>query len=452
MDARQRTAVIGATVIRGDGRPAIDDAVVLIADGRFTVVGRAADVPVPDDATVVDARGQFLIPGLIEGHAHLTSFVSAKYHPDTGAFGVVPPVMEAMLAHGITTIRDTGGPDIESFHALRQHSKPWPRLFGSGPNLESLPGGPWLGMWKTDNPNEAREFVRREADAGVDFVKVYVFMGAAVLSAVVDEAHSLGLPVAAHVGHALTVEEAVLLGVDALEHVRVGPELLSPEQLAQFRALPPRPMDELASLRFWRWAGADSPESDRVIKLMVDRGVVMTPTLVTFLRLMGIEDSLPVVNPASPLASDELISSLGGHVDGDGSPRSDASSAEDRRLARAEFESMCAFFSRAAQAGLTVVAGSDSPSLAIMPGQSLHDEMALLVRNGFSPAQAITAATATPARLLGRSHEIGTIDQGKFADLVLLSQDPRIDIEAIRSVRSVFVGGEQLVSARLSRA
>ncbi len=440
-----RTAITGATVIRGDGRPEIPDGVVLIAGDRITVVGRSADVPIPADARVVDARGQFLLPGFIEAHAHLTSFVSEAYHPGAGEFGVVEPVMDALLAHGVTTVRDTGGPDLESFQTLRHHTRAWPRVFASGPNLESLPGGPWLGMWKTDDPELAREFVRREAAAGVDFIKIYVFMGPEVLSAVVDEAHRLGLPVAAHVGHALTVEQAVRLGVDALEHVRVGPELLSEDGLAQFRALVPRPLDELASLRFWRWASPESREADRVIELLVDRGIVMTPTLVTMLRLMGIEDpALPVRHPASGEPTPELVAALGGHVDGDGTPRSAGFSAEDRRLAQLEFDAMSAFLARAVSAGLTVCAGSDSPSLPILPGQSLHDELALLVRSGLTPGQAITAATATPASLLGRSHELGTVDQGKLADLVLLADNPVRDIAASRSIRTVFLGGVEL--------
>src|SRR5262249_52936182 len=159
--------------IPGDGRAPIPDSVLLVDEGRIVALGDAR-TPVPADADVIDLAGKFVLPGLTEGHAHVSGFASEAYHPDAdGRFRAAPPLMEDLLTWGVTTVRDTGGPDLESTQELKKHGQAWPRFFGSGPNLDGHPGGPWKGMWKTDDPREVRDLVEIEADAGMDFIKVY---------------------------------------------------------------------------------------------------------------------------------------------------------------------------------------------------------------------------------------------------------------------------------------
>jgi imidazolonepropionase-like amidohydrolase len=439
-DAR-RIAVVGATVVATDGGASIDDAMVLLDGHKFSWVGRRGERAIPDDARVVDAAGRWMIPGLVEGHCHVSGFASDAYHPGLGPFAAAPPVMEAFARHGITTVRDTGGPDLASMESLQHHDRPWPRFFGSGPNLDGLPGGPWKGIWKTEDPAEAERFVAREHEGGADFIKVYAWMKAPVMQAVVDESHRRGLRVAAHVGHAVTVEEAVSIGVDALEHVRVGPELLDDGQRAHLASLPPRYHDELASGAAWRFIDPDGPAVERIIRLLLEHHVYLTPTLVIHQRILqgtgdDHEDPADVGDPGSGLAQ---------HEDAQGLVRE--RTEEEMAEGRLEFERICRFVGRAHQAGLRIVAGSDTPGPTLLPGASLHEELGLLTGVGLSPREALAAATTVPAALLGRSHHFGAIRPGLAADFVLLDADPLADIANVGRVASTWRDGRPLAPA-----
>jgi imidazolonepropionase-like amidohydrolase len=433
------TAVLGATVLAGAGRPAIDDAMVLMEGARFVWVGRRGQRDIPPGVQIVDATGQWMIPGLVEGHCHVSGFASAAYHPGLGRYAAAPGVMAELARCGVTTVRDTGGPDLESMQLLQGHDQPWPRFFGSGPNLDGHPGGPWKGMWKSDDPAVATDYVRLEDEGGADFIKVYAWMTAPVMQAVVDEAHRRGLRVAGHVGWKVTVEEAVRMGVDALEHVRVGRELVDADTLRAIDALPYRHHDELASGAPWRWADPDGPEATRVLNLLVEHGVYLTPTLVVHERVLHASER---VQPDGEDAT--MGEAFAAHDDGAGLARD--YSAEDLEHGRVEFQRICRFVARAAEAGVPIVAGSDTPSASIRPGLSLHEELGLLVAAGLSNAEALRAATATPAALLGRSHCQGTIANGFLADFVLLDADPMADIANTTKISATWREGVPLVA------
>ena len=420
---RDLTAYVGALAVPGDGRAPIRDSVLLVAGGRVVALGPAS-TPIPADAVRVDLRGRYLLPGLTESHAHISGFASEAYHPDApGKFRAAPPLMESLLRWGVTTVRDTGGPDLASTQALQKHGQAWPRFFGSGPNLDGHPGGPWKGMWKTDDPAEVRDLVEIEADAGMDFIKVYAWMGEEVMAEAIRTAHGFGLLVA---GHVVTAERAVELDIDALEHVRIGRELVPDDRLAELLALPGKPRDEMASSKPWRFVDLDSAPVDRVIDLLVRSGTYLTPTLAIF------ESHL---DPEAGAAGD---ASLHHHDSITGELQYDGTEAE---AARHEFELMQAFVGRAHAAGVRICAGSDTPSPVLTPGESLHTELGLLVQAGLTPLQAIEAATQTPARLLGHAHEIGSLSNGHHADFVVLDANPLADIANTRTVETVVLGG-----------
>ncbi|MHA3701313.1 amidohydrolase family protein [Jatrophihabitans sp. YIM 134969] len=426
MTGADTVAYLGATVVPGDGRPPVRDAVLLVSHGRVVALG-GATTPVPADATRVDVRGRWILPGLTESHAHISGFASEAYHPEVeGKFRAAPPLMESMLRWGVTTVRDTGGPDLASTQALQRHGQRWPRFFGSGPNLDGHPGGPWKGMWKTDDPVEVRDLVEIEYDAGMDFIKVYAWMNEEVMTAAIRAAHEFGLRVAGHVGGVVTAERAVEIGIDALEHVRIGRELVPEDLLPQLYALPAKPRDIMASSKPWRFVDLDSPPVERVIDLLVASGTYLTPTLAIF------ETHL---DPDGEQAGDPSLhhhDSITGELQYDGS---------ETEAARHEFELMQAFVGRAHAAGVRICAGSDTPSPVLTPGESLHTELGLLVQAGLTPLQAIEAATSVPARLLGHGHEIGALSNGLHADFVVLDADPLADIANTRSIESVFLGG-----------
>jgi imidazolonepropionase-like amidohydrolase len=438
-DGTGRMAVLAGTLVPGDGRAALTDALVLAQDGRITWVGRRSEGVVPDDAVVVDASDGWVLPGLVEGHAHITSFASAAYHPDAPPpLHDAPLLLDAFSRWGVTTIRDTGGPELGALRTLQAHTGPWPRLFGSGPNLDGNPGGPWKGMWKSDDPVEAVEFVAREADAGVDFVKVYAWMTPEVLAAVVEASHRRGLRVAGHVGHLVTAREAVRLGVDALEHVRVGRELLDEAGTAAWHALPRRPRDEMSDTRPWRFVDPDGAAVDELLGYLVEHGTWLTPTLAVHEVIAGGHGHEHGTSP-------EITAAIDLHRDAT-SARGEPSE-EDRRWAALEFERICRFVARAHEAGVRICAGSDTPSGSVAPGSGIHRELELLVAAGISPAEAIRSATSRTAELLGRSAVLGSVTPGTFADLVVTGTDPLADVSATRDIRTVLLAGRQVHTA-----
>jgi imidazolonepropionase-like amidohydrolase len=419
-------AYVGATAIPGDGRLPFTDSVLLVENGRIIALGDQ-HTPIPDAAVRVDLTGKFVLPGLTEGHAHVSGFASEAYHPDEpGAFRAAPPLMEDLLSWGVTTVRDTGGPDLESTQGLQRHSEVWPRFFGSGPNLDGSPGGPWKGMWKTEEPSEVGDLVTAEAEGGMDFIKVYAWMTEPVLLEAIRAAHRHGLPIAGHVGYTVTAERAVELGIDALEHIRIGPELIPADRMAEYRALPFRPRDEMAAVTPWRFIDLDSAAVDRVIGKFVRAGTYLTPTL-------AIHESH--LAPASHSPGDKNFhdDSVTGELQHD--------PEDDVQVARMQFDRIVEFVGRAYASGVRVVAGSDTPSPALPPGASLHRELALLVQAGLTPLQAIEAATYTPAKLLGRSHETGSLRLGNRADLVVLGADPLADITNSSAIETVLLAG-----------
>ncbi|WP_033342725.1 amidohydrolase family protein [Catenuloplanes japonicus] len=427
-------AVLAGTLITGDERPPIKNALVLVRDGRITSVGRRAEREIPADMTVVDASDGWVTPGLIEGHAHLTSFASAAYHPDaTGPYYDAPPLLDEFAKHGVTTIRDTGGPELGALRTLQTHDRDWPRLFGSGPNLDGLPGGPWKGMWKTDSVAEAVEFVAREADAGVDFIKVYAWMPLDMMAAVVEAAHRRGLRVAAHVGGQLvTARDAVRVGVDALEHIRIGPELLNDDGLSKYAALEQRPRDAMADTRYWRYIDPDGAEADDMIAYLIAHGTYLTPTFAVHEAILrqGIDHSH---------APAEVTAAINLHRDA--TSAKPVKTPEEIALGRVEMAAMLRFVGRAHDAGVRICAGSDTPSGSVTPGLGIHLELELLVEAGLSPLDALRAGTGRTAALLGRAAELGTVTNGCRADLLVLDADPLTDITATRKIRGVFRDG-----------
>jgi imidazolonepropionase-like amidohydrolase len=438
-------ALTGGRLVDGCGGPPVDGAAVLIDGERITWAGRAADAVIPDGFRRIDTTGQTILPGLIDAHAHVAAVMGGAelQTQDTGGFASF--FIGQFIRSGVTTVRDTGSPDTgPEFQLLREGRRDWPRFVGSGPNLDGSPGGPWPGLRVVDDPQLARSAVRELAARGVDFVKTYVWMPPATLAAVVAAAHAAGLPVAAHAGHILTAGEAVRLGVDALEHVRIGPELLSEEKRAALKALRTRDYDWLFDFRAWRFADLAGAETDRLIQLLLDRRIFLTPTLsVARAVLMG-DDEAITAPPGIGAFPDEVREQWHAEaftLDWE---------AEDFGWGRIELERQMQFVGLAARAGVRVVAGTDTPNPFVLPGQSMGDELELLVGSGLTPMQAIMAGTSRAAELLGLADRIGAVKPGYYADLAIVRGDPVSDITATRSVSLVIKSGQVVFAERPS--
>lgn len=425
----------GATLVDGTGRDAIEDAVVEVVGGRIANVSRRGDIAPAAGSTTVDLSGKTILPGLIDSHVHLGLLPYNR-------FGVEDPMplfdrfMKAFVEYGVTTVRCTGSPDLDwSFGILKEGNSRWPRFYGSGPNLDGPPGGPHPGLRVVRTPEDAQVQTLDLLDSGADFVKVYVWMTGELLRAVVSVAHSRGRKVAAHVGHSLTAEEAVLLGVDALEHIRVGAELLTDEQLAEVARLPVRAHDHLLSFRPWRYIDVESDRVDALLDLLVERGVYLTPTL-TLSRSALLNNEEEVREPEG---IDRMPHAVIDHWERKGWIND--YSTEDWEAAPTEWRRQVEFVGRAYRHGVRIAAGTDMPNPFILPGLGLHDELQLLHSSGMSPQAVIGAATRVGAELLSVDRDLGTVEKGKLADLLVVEGNPLQDLGCLRRPWAVLKEG-----------
>ena len=442
-------AFVGGTLIDGTGRRSVPDPVVVVAEGRILNVFRKGEIEIPETWEVVDTSGKYILPGLIECHTHIAGLNDDLYVKVDDQPGLVDIWMRAYIRNGVTTVRDTGNSDPDQAMAFcREEHEGWPRFFGAGPVLDGKadPPTPWRWLWVMDDEKTARETVARLVDGGVDFLKIYVWLQPEIMRVITDEAHRRGVKVTGHVGNVVTVEDSVKLGVDSLEHVRMGPELLGPDLRDRWNARTKRALDPIADYRAWRYAEPDLESAERLIKLLLERGVFWTPTL-TWSQSILKGDVPEVVAPAGmdvvPEDVQEQWKNYVYYFD---------YTKDDFVQAKTEMAKQMEFVGRAAREGVKVTAGTDASNPWVVPGFSLHEELVLLVQSGLSPMDAISASTGRAAALLGKDDEIGTVQKRRRADLLILNSDPLADIRHTQDIWSVLKDGEFVSGERSGSA
>lgn len=410
---------------------------VVVDEGRITMVAEG-DVSI-DALESVDGAGHYLIPGLWDFHVHLTY--------DERLTAAMPGLF---LNYGITSIRDTGGP-LESVlpvvEALRAEGATAPRVFFAGPLLDGADvvyDGENNALLGIANPDleTARANVARIADAGVDFLKVYEMVSPEVFEALVAEAEARGLPMDGHVPLSMRARD-VGPRVQSLEHLRnIELDCASdPEALLAKRRQRLRNPDRVSGAqlrsslhalqRLAAVAAYDEGECDDVISAMST--TIQVPTL----RLNALVLQPPFDRPDWDILLDKLPPGI---------EQSWRTTTESRRGAEQSGDDTFATWSlslveRMHRAGVPIGAGTDTPISFAAPGYSLHSELEMLVRAGLSPLEALRSATVRPAEFFGMASEMGTVEEGRLADLVLLSQNPLDDIANTRTIEAVVSKG-----------
>lgn len=375
-----------------------------------------------------------MIPGLIDAHTHMEVTLSGEeFGADSGE--VFDWHAAEFLAHGVTAVRDTGGTGFGSAYRrlLAEDTPEWPRFVGSGPNLDGPPGAPYPGLRVVRGPQDAADAAAELISMGAPFLKTYVWLPKEDLQAVVAVAHKRGIPVAAHVGNAVSVGEAVAAGVDALEHICSGRELLDAHSRALESELPERSHDWVLSLRPWRFVDLKSDQVLRHVEGLAAAGVTVTPTF-AILRVFCRPDEAEAMRAARhdlpPGLRDAWTTTW---------PATDYSE-DDRAHGEREWEAILEFVGMAHAAGVTLVAGSDIPNPGTYPGYSLHREIETLDGCGLGMVGAVHAATGGAADLMGRT-DIGTVRGGMRADLVVLDGDLAGDASSLTRIRAVLRDG-----------
>ena len=402
---------------------------VLVRGDRIAVVAPDGRVDIPGGATTVDARGQVLIPGLWDAHAHLSNA------------GVCS--LKQSIAHGITAVRDLGGPPAEGL-AWRQDITAGrmigPRLFLAGLNIESsawmerakqffavsVPAGKnypiwdWSPRFVMNGPQDAVAAV--DSAAQFDVVK-FRNLGAEAFRALATQTRRRARRLVGHAPLGIGLADAAEAGLRSLEH---GQNLAV----------------AMGSLS----AATREQQYGRIAR----SGMSITPTLVsdgmwapTDLVRRVIADSEGRIDPRRRHVSAQQLTIWEAMLIGREEP--------NRETYERAFGEEIAVVREAHRAGVVLLAGTDLGTVLTYPGSSLHEELELLVaRVGLSPLEALRTATLNPARFFGLEREMGEIKAGMVADLVLLRRDPLRDIRAARDIQSVIAAGRYFDSNALA--
>ncbi len=376
-------AITGASLIDVTGkRPVQADATVVVTDGRISAVGPSRRVQIPAGATVVNASGKTLIPGLWDMHAH---FEQVEWGP-------------IYLAAGVTTVRDVGN-ELEFVRSVRDAIASGkgigPRMLlagiidGNGPNA--------MGAIRATTPEEARAVVRRYHDAGFDQIKIYSSISLDVLRAATAEAHRLGMTVTGHVPDGIDAFQAIDAGLDQINHTEYV-------------------------------ANVATPDSSRIISAMKQHHTVLDPTLALYeLLARPFTEPIESFEPGFTQVARELKAPLAGF----------GSAAEAAPGRRRRFERDVTLVGELHRAGIPIVAGTDQS----VPGFSLHREIELYAKAGFTPLAALQAATIVPARAMKKDADSGSIEVGKRGDIVILDANPLDDLANTRRIYRVVTNG-----------
>jgi len=425
--ARDVTVITGATVMDATGGPPLTNAVVVIEGGRIKAVGRKGNVKLPMGARVIDATGKYILPGFIDMHVHYREWQG-----------------ELFLANGVTTIKDLGNP-IEWISELsrmqtggRLHA---PRIFYVGNNLDAPPpeGDHHIAV---ASAREAERAVRLLLNYGASAVKVRHKITPELLREITRAAHAKRVPVSGHLGQT-DAREAALAGIDGLEHcsgiARAAAQ--TPDQVQ---------MDAkglgvfLEDLRGFTLMSRDKESA--LIKVLVEKKVKLIPTLSIRRRAM-IEDAGRMVAEDDKYARQHALAYVPDSV------RKEWSEATLDKKIRATFTQgemqtmrdgyrrLEVFVREFRRAGGVVLAGSDT--LNAVAGLTLHRELESLVAAGLTPMEALLAATKDAARFLQRD-DLGTIETGKTADLIIVSANPLDDIRNVSKIEKVFQSGREI--------
>ncbi len=413
------TAFVGATVLPMDSERRLEDHTIVVREGRIVSVGPRASTPVPENARTIHASGRFLMPGLVDMHVHTWSEV------DTPMF----------LAYGVTTVRNLfGNPQHLAWRAqIEKGERTGPSLITAGPILDGDPPV-WPGSLVVTDAEKAAAAVQTHVDEGYDFIKVYNRLPLEAYEAVVAKARLANLPIDGHTPDAVGYERVLAAGQRTVEHMSgIGLVVTAKAPGAGWAG------DNAG------WAQVDPERQALWVERSAAAGVWLCPTFVVFQKMVEPE------NIASELArghmryvapfTREFWKNMNARM-----------TPEGRAASRDSVKPRMAFFKAFVDAGGRAILGTDMGNPLVVPGYSVHEELANFVAAGLSTYQALSAATRGPAECLGLTAEFGTVAPGRRADLLLLEADPLLDVNNARAIQGVMVRGRWLPREELQRS
>lgn len=414
--AQEIKAITGATLVDGAGRAPVKDAVIIIEGARIKQTGAKSKIKIPKEATVIDARGKFVVPGLADMHNHLLDGTLSR-RPQA------LPNARRLLAFGVTTVFYPNA-NLQLLARLRKEAAvgnaPYPRVFSTGP-IVTVKGGSLSPDFRSpETPDQVRAVVKELKDAGVEAIKLgyddntwamkaaSLLMKTEIVAAVIAEAHQQGLKVFAHAPMLEQAKAVLRAGADGLMHGVI-----------------------------------DQPVDDEFIALMKKNRAVYVSTLALFENVGD-----PAAWARRQAAYDERKLYPSSVYDFLSSPNV-ASFLTNAGGARERLPVLRANLRKVDSAGIPLVIGTDTGFPGVLLGVASHLELLLHAEAGLKNDAIIRAATINAARMIGREKDLGAVEAGKFADLLILDANPLDDIRNVKRIHRVVKGGAVFDPAEL---
>lgn len=392
-------------VIKGN---ILHDMTIAIADSIISAVGSTGQIHIPRQAKIINCKGKYILPGLWDMHVHLGN---------TTSFG-----LPLFIANGVTGVRDMGSKSFDSIQKWRsQISSGYvtgPRIISSGPILNG--GHPdqdyQIGI---NTAEEARLKVDSLAAIGVDFIKVHGGLTREIYYAIASEARKLQIPFAGHIPLSTTVsvtgEEASEAGQRSLEHMLGIPFARDTIQAYQHMYPTPESLNHLFSV-------------------LLKNGTYITPTLSVY--------QIPADYQAISAKQDSLLKYVSPVLKSFWNTQITDWPKRNKTFMNWLLKARMNMIPALRDAGVPLLAGTDTGFPFVLPGFGLHEELKYLVAAGLSSLEALRTATINPAIFLGKEGKLGSVEKGKLADLVILNADPILNIQNLHSIEAVIVNGK----------
>ncbi len=403
---RDVIAYTGATMINGLDRPAIENSVLIVENGMLTEAGARDQIDIPAIAEVVDLTDSYVMPGIINAHGHVGMADGLETGEDVFTSENIRRQLLTYAQYGVTTVVSLGDGQTEGARIRDE------MLFNQNINIARYYlAGPVISA---DTPEEGREEVQRLHEAGMDWIKIRIDSGLGtrekmqpeVYRAIAEEAARLKIPSAAHIVELEDAIGAIEAGFDLIAH----------------------------SIR-------DQEVSDELINLMRDNAIPITPTLTREVSTYIYRDRPDFFDDPFFLrtADPQVLEQLESPESQQRFAESEAGAYFEQQLPLA-MENMMKLY----DAGVIVAMGTDSGPPARFQGYFEHMEMEMMQDAGMTPHAVIMASTSLAAVAMGLDHLTGSLQAGLAADFIVLSEDPTEDIRNLRSIKAVYVMGNEV--------